>query len=131
MRTLKQKSLNLLMLFIISSFISVTAQTVYVTKTGEKYHTESCRYLKYSKIAIDLAKAQQQDYTPCKVCKPATVVKKKTSTASTVTTTETTTTKTTTTTKRQVAVRCSATTQKGTRCKRTTTNSNGRCWQHQ
>jgi hypothetical protein len=29
------------------------------------------------------------------------------------------------------SVRCSATTQQGTRCERMTTNANGRCWQHQ
>lgn len=31
---------------------------------------------------------------------------------------------------RSVAVRCSGTTQRGTRCLRRTTNSSGRCWQH-
>lgn len=34
-------------------------------------------------------------------------------------------------TERSTAVQCSGTTQKGARCKRTTTNLNGRCWQHQ
>lgn len=29
------------------------------------------------------------------------------------------------------SVQCSASTQSGSRCKRTTTNCNGRCWQHQ
>lgn len=33
--------------------------------------------------------------------------------------------------KRQVSVRCSAYTQKGTRCQRRTTNPSGRCWQHE
>ena len=28
------------------------AQTVFITKTGEKYHKKSCRYLKYSKKEI-------------------------------------------------------------------------------
>lgn len=31
---------------------------------------------------------------------------------------------------RSVAVRCSGTTQRGTRCLRRTTNASGRCWQH-
>lgn len=44
--------------------------TVYITKTGEKYHKSGCRYLKQSKIAIDLTKAKKQGYTACKVCKP-------------------------------------------------------------
>ena len=32
---------------------------------------------------------------------------------------------------RSASVRCSATTQKGARCKRMTKNASGRCWQHQ
>ena len=44
-------------------------QTVYVTRTGTKYHRGGCRYLKYSKIAIALDKAKQ-NYSPCSVCKP-------------------------------------------------------------
>lgn len=34
-------------------------------------------------------------------------------------------------TERSESVQCSATTKKGTRCKRTTTNLSGRCWQHE
>lgn len=44
--------------------------TVYITKTGEKYHTATCSYLKYSKIAISLADAKAAGYTPCSVCNP-------------------------------------------------------------
>ena len=44
-------------------------QTVYVTRTGSKYHRGSCRYLKYSKIPISLEKAKQS-YEPCSVCRP-------------------------------------------------------------
>ena len=44
--------------------------TVYITKTGEKYHTSSCRYLKKSKIAISLSNAKSSGYTACKVCNP-------------------------------------------------------------
>lgn len=32
--------------------------------------------------------------------------------------------------KKNVAVQCKGTTQKGKRCKRKTTNSSGYCWQH-
>lgn len=45
-------------------------QTVYITKTGEKYHREGCRYLSKSKIPISLSNALAQGYEPCKVCKP-------------------------------------------------------------
>jgi micrococcal nuclease len=45
-------------------------QTVYVTKTGKKYHTATCRYLAKSKIPISLKDAKANGYTPCSVCKP-------------------------------------------------------------
>ena len=44
--------------------------TVYITKTGEKYHRDGCQYLKKSQIAIDLADAIAQGYTPCSRCDP-------------------------------------------------------------
>ena len=44
-------------------------QTVYITRTGAKYHRGSCRYLRYSKIPIDLESAQR-NYGPCSVCRP-------------------------------------------------------------
>jgi hypothetical protein len=43
--------------------------TVYVTRTGKKYHTAECRYLK-SKIKTTVKEAQANGYTPCKVCHP-------------------------------------------------------------
>jgi hypothetical protein len=45
-------------------------QTVYITKTGKKYHTATCRYLAKSKIPISLKDAKANGYTPCSVCKP-------------------------------------------------------------
>lgn len=44
--------------------------TVYITDTGKKYHSDSCRYLAKSKIPIKLSEAKAKGYTPCKVCKP-------------------------------------------------------------
>lgn len=46
------------------------AVTVYITRTGAKYHRSSCRYLKKSKISITKSSAISQGYTACKVCKP-------------------------------------------------------------
>lgn len=43
---------------------------VYITRTGECYHTGSCRYLKKSKIEITLADAVARGYRTCKVCCP-------------------------------------------------------------
>jgi len=45
-------------------------QTVYITRTGKKYHRDGCRYLVKSKVPITLKEAKQQGYTPCKVCNP-------------------------------------------------------------
>lgn len=44
--------------------------TVYITKTGSKYHRGNCRYLRKSKIPISLEEAKRRGYTPCSVCKP-------------------------------------------------------------
>ena len=43
--------------------------TVYVTKTGDKYHLDGCRHLSQSKIPISLEDARKK-YSPCSVCKP-------------------------------------------------------------
>jgi hypothetical protein len=45
-------------------------QTVYITKTGKKYHTATCRYLSKSKIPISLKDAKANGYTACSICKP-------------------------------------------------------------
>lgn len=45
--------------------------TVYVTKTGEKYHRSGCQYLSKSKIAMDLSEAAES-YSPCSKCNPPT-----------------------------------------------------------
>ena len=43
--------------------------TVYVTKTGKKYHAAGCSYLKKSSIPMKLSVASQL-YSPCSKCKP-------------------------------------------------------------
>ena len=42
--------------------------TVYVTRTGKKYHLDGCRYLK-SRRSIKLSEAKRL-YQACRVCKP-------------------------------------------------------------
>lgn len=44
------------------------SRTVYITRTGEKYHENGCRYLRQSKIAVNLDDAKAQGYTACSVC---------------------------------------------------------------
>ena len=43
-------------------------ETVYITKTGSKYHRAGCRYLRKSQIAISLSEAKNEGYTACSVC---------------------------------------------------------------
>ncbi len=109
---------------------SAESKKVYITRTGEKYHTASCRYIKTSGKAVDLSEAVKS-YEPCKVCKPS---KLSSSDSTNVTTTprivpaeidyRKSSQKSTT------SVQCSGTTKAGNRCKRKTTSANGRCYQH-
>lgn len=43
--------------------------TVYITKTGDKYHKLNCYYIKDRKsIRVTLSEAENQGYSPCSVC---------------------------------------------------------------
>ena len=86
-------------------------QIVYVADTGEKYHGTNCGYLRSSKNAIQLSKAQAQGYTACSRCKGSNSYYPKSSSSSS-------------------SVRCSGITKAGNRCKRMTKSSSGRCYQH-
>ena len=44
--------------------------TVYITRTGSKYHRNGCRYLNKSNIPITLNDAKPH-YGPCSVCRPS------------------------------------------------------------
>src|SRR2546423_166840 len=70
---MKKLILIWLTLFAIACNVA-SAQTVFITKTGKKYHTSDCRYLNESKIAIELKDAIAKGYEPCKICKPPTTI---------------------------------------------------------
>jgi hypothetical protein len=70
-----KKSLFVFMFFFVAIF--TIAQTVYVTETGSKYHSDGCRYLSRSCIATSLSEAKSEGYAPCSVCSPPTQVYKK------------------------------------------------------
>jgi hypothetical protein len=93
---------------------SAFSQQVYITRTGEKYHRDGCRYLSKSKIECSLDDAVEAGLSPCSVCKPSSSTQVKTKTPSSNTSTQ-----------------CTAKTQSGKRCSRMTKEANGRCWQHQ
>jgi hypothetical protein len=121
------KALRILLVVIAFTFANtVVAQTVYTTKTGEKYHKSSCRYLKYSKKEYTLDKAKALGFSACTVCKP----NKGSTSAATKPNTIVPKTENTTPSKKAVASQCIGKTQSGARCKRKTKNANGRCYQH-
>lgn len=72
---MKKRVLALFLVFLLFSVPALQAVaagggvTVYVTRTGEKYHRDGCSYLK-SRIAISLQDAVNQGYTPCSRCQP-------------------------------------------------------------
>src|SRR5690606_37525780 len=44
--------------------------TVYLTRTGEKYHLDDCPSLRSSKIPSTLQEASDRGYEPCGICRP-------------------------------------------------------------
>ena len=111
------------------------SQTVYVTKSGKKYHKENCSSLRSSSTAIDLKDAIRRQYTPCSRCKPQTeagamtqpVPKQGGDATPNADASE----HVKIWTKGQTqSVQCSGTTKKGTRCKRKTRSPNGLCKSH-
>ena len=113
-----------LSLFLISDSFS---QTVYITKSGKRYHTEKCRYAKNAN-AVSLSEAVSRGLSPCSVCNPET--ESSTGTEKNSFTGDEQITKPSSE-KKQTKVQCSAMTKSGNRCKRITNYENGKCWQHQ
>ena len=109
-------------------------QKVYVTRTGTKYHRESCSSLRSSKIEMLLAEAAAR-YGPCANCRPPVlgagipqqpaadgareaapaVERPSTPTAAAPAPRST---------------RCQAITKKGTQCSRNAQAGSSYCWQH-
>ncbi len=118
-------------IFLILSFVigtlQVNSQTCYITKTGSKYHTATCSYLKYSKYSVDLDKAINHGYTACSRCRPSrSNLKGSTSSQGFYQSTQSASSRQLKCTTKQ----CSGKTQKGYRCKRRTKDCSGRCYHH-
>ena len=68
---MRQLSRTIAAFAILTSLATATVtQTVYITKSGDKYHAAGCRYLKKSSIAIELSEAKKLGKTACSVCRP-------------------------------------------------------------
>ena len=119
---------QLLLLTVIFALLigNVFSQTVYVTKTGEKYHSDNCTYLSKSKIEISLSDALAKGYTACSKCNPPTKVNQ----SQTQTGNQKPTNAPPANNNTVKETQCTATTKAGERCKRMTKSPNGLCWQH-
>lgn len=93
--------------------------TVYVTRTGAKYHKEGCRYLSKSMIPMKLSEAAAR-YSPCSVCKPPALQGKQEAVQSRIPSVK----------EEAYSGRCQAVTKKGTQCKRKAMPGSKYCWQH-
>ena len=116
----------LLFLFSIGCSQSSLSQSVYTTKTGEKYHTANCRYLKHYKKEIPLEQAINLGYQACSVCKPETNPGK----TQNLVQSDPNTTYHGIVSPKTSATQCTGKTKAGKRCKRMTKNASGRCYQH-
>jgi hypothetical protein len=105
-----QRKILLLFLLLLFCFAVQAQTTVYITKTGKKYHQSTCQYLSKSSISIELSKAKENSYTACSVCSGGSSAQTKA--------------------KASTSQQCSGKTKTGNRCKRMTTGVNGRCYQH-
>jgi hypothetical protein len=90
--------------------------TVYVTKTGAKYHRDGCSSLSRSRIPMEL-KAATARFEPCKVCRPPVLAEQPPASSRAPSTATR-------------STRCAATTKKGTQCLRNTAAGSAYCWQH-
>lgn len=106
-----------------------TLNKIYTTKSGEKYHRNSCHFLKYSKYEITKEKAKLFGYTACDICKPIIIGKKPISNSNSIVP-KTQSNRKIYNSRKSIASQCTGQTQSGRRCRRRTKNANGRCYQH-
>ncbi len=116
----------LLTFFIIFSTYILSAQKVYKTPSGQKYHTAVCKFVKNVSEELSISQAQKKGLTACKVCNPnSSEISKFTNESGLgIKSNEA----------KGVApqtTQCKGKTQKGNRCKRMTKNKNGYCFQHE
>ncbi len=64
---MKRRVVAVFLLFLIAA--AIADETVYVTRTGTKYHRAGCRHLAKSAISMALSEAATR-YSPCSVCSP-------------------------------------------------------------
>lgn len=105
--------LKILFLLIIS--VSVKAQSVYKTPSGQKYHLGTCRMVTNVSTEITLQEAGELGLKPCKICNPQSIHSQNSANNPRGTNT---------------TVQCKGYTKSGSRCKHMTSIANGYCFQH-
>ena len=98
--------------------LGASAQTVYKTPSGEKYHLGTCRMVKNVSTEVSVEEAKKLGLQPCKICNPQNIYaayeKPSAKAQGQASTTQ-----------------CKGLTKAGTRCKHMTAIANGYCYQHQ
>jgi len=100
---------------VVDSAKVVGNDTVYVTKSGKKYHRAGCRLLSQNRTALLLPQARV-DYSPCRVCASSANLPKEILLLQQ--------------NGKAAAVQCWGKTKKGDRCRREAEASQKYCWQH-
>jgi len=131
-----QRRLVLAAVLFIVGIGAAFAQTekVYVTRTGTKYHRESCNSLRSSKIEMSLAEAAAR-YGPCANCRPPVPGAATPQQPAAAGPRETAPAVERPSTPAEAApaprsTRCQAITKKGTQCSRNAQAGTSYCWQH-
>ena len=120
-----------LLVALTSSLVAQASDTVYVTRTGKKYHRAGCTSLRSSSIAMPLKDAAAT-YEPCKICHPpvpggASPARAGSATAAAGSSAAA---KPAPSSGTVQSTRCQATTKKGTQCSRKAKPGSRYCWQH-
>ena len=125
-RVLRRIAAVVVLLVSAGAFAVAQSETVYVTRTGAKYHRVTCGSLRSSSIPMPLSQAAAR-FGPCKNCNPPVPGAKSTVIAESAAAG----TASPPPVKRALASgRCQATTKKGTQCSRNAKSGSSYCWQH-
>lgn len=105
-------------LFLLLLSVNLSAQTVYKTPSGSKYHLSGCRMVKNVSTSLSVDNALKKGLMPCKFCRPpfkvVSGISSKPKPVAGINSTN----------------QCYAKTKKGLRCKRNTRIGNNFCFQH-
>ena len=109
--------------------VQLQAQTVFITKTGVKYHKESCRYAKTG-WAATLTDAKKKGLTACLVCKPSSTETGEAKPLPLSAGPKNVEPRNENKPAQATSSQCKATTKAGTRCSRKSAAGSSYCWQH-